>query len=254
MSKIVPSIAAAFICTSLSWYSSSAMAACSPEICGDEPVDISGITEKIEENKKNLSEAKASASKSLLSDMFSYKDELPGKQCLDGLLNTNISNSFVDITTGYPKLLNALLEQIMNAACAAVVDAANSEITAMNDSINSFGEEMNEASGGLMDLSSSTSTGDGDFIDYDVEVKSIQDMPVIQEESRRWSERVEKEVYGSGGYQGGGSAPTDIDLSDDRFYKNRSSIEGEYDVMEYDLDADVQRTIDNASCWLSEDC
>lgn len=232
--------------------SNSVFSACPPSICSEEALDISAIMQQIEENKSKLAEAKDSAANSMLSNMFAYKEELPGKECLDGLQGLQISPSFVDITTGFPNLLAALMDQIVNAGCAAVVDAANDEIESANNSINDFGSKMSEATSGLISLDSSTNRS-GSF-ELDVEVKSIQDMPQVKAETERWNDKVEKRIYGEGGYQGPGNAPSDIDLTDDRYYKNNSDLEGSHDVIDYDAAQAGQEQVDNAACWLTEDC
>ena len=232
--------------------SSSVFSACPPSICSDEALDISAITQQIEENKSKLAEAKDAAANSMLSNMFAYKEELPGQECLDGMLGMPISIGFVDITTGYPDILTAILDELINTGCAAVVTAANNGIESANNSINDFGSKMSEASSGLISLESSTNQS-GNF-DLDVEVKSIQDMPQVKEETERWNEKVEKRIYGEDGYQGPGNAPSDIDLTDDRYYKNNSDLEGSHDVLEYDAAQAGQERVDNAACWLTEDC
>ena len=233
-------------------YSPSSLSACPPSICSEEVIDVASTTQKIEENKKNLAEAKDTATNSMLSDMFAYKEELPGKECLDGLQSINISSSFVDITTGYPNLLAALMDQIINAGCAAVVEKANEQTASANNSINSFGSQMSDASGGLMSLESETTT---DGFGYDVEVKSIQDMPEVKDQTELWNKKVGESIYGESGYSAqGGNSPTDIDLTDDRYYKNNSPIEGSYEIYDYDVGEAAQKKIDNAACWLTEDC
>lgn len=249
-------------------YANNAIAECPPDICAADDVNVEEVTKKIEENKDAKDEDEQSLFDELVDSLFENKDELPGQECLDGLQSINISMAFVDPTSGFPSLLSALLDQIINAACDAAVTAANKQIEKANKSITDFGKKMDEKTYGFASAESESREYDENgkpqsgVFSFDAEVKSLKDHPKMGEASKAWNEEVGKALYGDS-YQSG--AASDIDLGDDRYWDEDdiSEYEGSYKPLGDDINAgdaaqeSMNNAINSVYCYFKpedEDC
>lgn len=225
---------------------------CPEFICSGEEIDAQEVTEQVEESKSRLKEIKREVLEKSLDSVFAVRDSLPGSSCFANANGIDFTSFFVELSSGYPKILKGLLDKAVGEACAAATAALNSEVAAANDQLNEWGSELSSQTDGLLGFSSETNnTGDWNA---EVEAKSIRETEQIKELSKTINEEFNNKLYGDE-YGSGINRPGDIDLSDKRYYNDDARVDDESLINEsLETGRALDSRVDQLGCWISGSC
>lgn len=217
---------------------------CESALC-NKIVDYGAINEAIAEQTNTLAQSRTDSINNMVDTSMAPQQKGFGSSCLDGIMGLNVTGSFVDPTSPWPNIADAIKDQLLSAACSFVVTEANAKIAEVNNSINTFGSELSENTYGILDIESSTNTG-GNF-SYSEQAVSIQDSETLKLAEKKYNEEFQEKVLG------GRSLPnSDLDLQDDSYYDE--SVDSTSTIKKI-IDKDqLDNKFDSAMCRLLGSC
>lgn len=217
--------------------------ACDDQICQKES-DLAAMKAEIKKRQEELAKKQREAFTALLDETFAPVTDLPGQECLDGLMKIDISAQYVDAASGIPNIAKALVQQIVDAGCDAAVAAVNAKVTELNGKINKYGSELSEETSGLVSFESETKT-DGTASSFSLTKTSIKDSKTLKDLNKKWNDEFNEKAFGDTARR-----DSDVDLSADKYNKNSKKTTTE--KYQYDFKKKAETIINNASDWIND--
>jgi len=167
---------------------------------------------EVAEMNKQRSESFAA----MANEAFSPTNEIIGGDCLSAIKRLNITTFYTSID--YPNIDAGqfIKDSLLNMSCDAMTSALNEQIEKINSSINSFGDALNENSGGIIDINSNTNDS-GDF-SASFEQTRLQDNEIFKQATVRAQEELSSDLFGND------DLSSSIDISDPA-YQNEPNKE-----------------------------
>ena len=212
----------------------------------NEEVDYEARQEEMKEKQQAFMSLIGDSVASAIDDAFAPKEDGYGSGCLDGLMGLDITTTFVDLTSPWPALGQALKDQLIAAACAYVVAEANEQIAEVNAGINAYGEQLGEQTAGLISAGSKTNK-DGSFTYTDTAV-SIQESDQLKAAQDIYYEAFLEKVMGGNPLHDSAK----LDLTNDAYYsevvETKEALQGTYGK------DDITSAAESAECFLMGTC